>query len=310
EKGIGRFAILKLGRRIEVTTRAQGASDESIVNFDFSEYDDDFFSKKKKEEDIFLDQLRITMTARTPKVMVEKQIVLGKRKLDRKPYGTKIEITQLKGSWSDGKIKTVSSDLVRLMPLFREADSSQKADARSEIGGAQRKSDFSIYIYKDEREFPLTEEHQEELLRLLDERSVFRIRDGHYDQMKGEFRFLLDDQPRVLRLTDEKISGLTIFRRRFVKKGERIKGRDGRITSCGSFRFNFSIFDFSPQAPEKYKLDRADKKLIKPHRVYLYRDDIRVYPYGEQDDDWLKIDTDRGTVAAKEFLSNDQIVGW
>ena len=60
----------------------------------------------------------------------------------------------------------------------------------------------------------------------------------------------------------------------------------------------------------KYRLDKDDKNIAKAHRIYLYRDGIRVYPYGEPDDDWLKIDTYRGTIAAGLFLSNDQVVGY
>ena len=44
-------------------------------------------------------------------------------------------------------------------------------------------------------------------------------------------------------------------------------------------------------------------------RIYLYRDGIRVYPYGDPDDDWLQIDTFRGTISAGDFLSNDQVIG-
>ena len=52
-----------------------------------------------------------------------------------------------------------------------------------------------------------------------------------------------------------------------------------------------------------------ERKCIKPHRVYLYRDGVRVLPYGDIDDDWLRIDMLRGTVRAAEFLSNEQVVG-
>jgi signal transduction histidine kinase len=81
------------------------------------------------------------------------------------------------------------------------------------------------------------------------------------------------------------------------------------IFTCGSFQFTFYVFDFSAKAPQKYQLDKNDKKTIKEHRIYLYRDGMRVYPYGEPDDDWLQIDMYRGTIAAGDFLSNDQVVG-
>ena len=53
-----------------------------------------------------------------------------------------------------------------------------------------------------------------------------------------------------------------------------------------------------------------EKDLLKDHRIYLYRDGVRVYPYGDPDDDWLNIDVTRGTGRAGDFFSNDQIIGW
>jgi signal transduction histidine kinase len=57
-------------------------------------------------------------------------------------------------------------------------------------------------------------------------------------------------------------------------------------------------------------LDREEKDLLKHHRVYLYRDGIRVYPYGDPDDDWLQVDVIRGTQSARSMFSNDQTVGY
>ena len=36
---------------------------------------------------------------------------------------------------------------------------------------------------------------------------------------------------------------------------------------------------------------------------------MRVYPYGDPDNDWLGIDQHRGTISAGDYLSNDQTVG-
>jgi len=70
------------------------------------------------------------------------------------------------------------------------------------------------------------------------------------------------------------------------------------------------FFDFDKNAPAKYLLDSKDRELIKKHRIYLYRDGIRVFPYGDPEDDWLKTDTYRGIISAGQFFSNDQVVGW
>lgn len=61
--------------------------------------------------------------------------------------------------------------------------------------------------------------------------------------------------------------------------------------------------------PSKYYLSKEEKSVIKEHRIYLYRDDVRVMPYGDPEDDWLRIDMARGTIRADEYLSNDQVVG-
>ena len=83
-----------------------------------------------------------------------------------------------------------------------------------------------------------------------------------------------------------------------------------RGTKCGSFTFGFYVFDFDRDPNSKHFLNSEDRKIIKAHRIYLYRDKIRVYPYGDSDDDWLRIDAYRGTIAAGWFLSNDQVVGF
>lgn len=42
----------------------------------------------------------------------------------------------------------------------------------------------------------------------------------------------------------------------------------------------------------------------------MYRDGIRVFPYGSVKDDWLQVDTIRGTKRASAMFSNDQVVGY
>lgn len=146
---------------------------------------------------------------------------------------------------------------------------------------------------------------------ILEEKSVIEIKSGIYDEQNAEFRFLLNGVEKILKLSSTEIKGLKIFREWFKERFGDIKGMLNEIkTDCGSFKFDFFVFDLTPQAPPKFQLDKEDKKIIKDHRIYLYRDGIRVYPYGEKDDDWLKIDMQRGTISAGDFLSNDQVVGF
>ncbi len=308
EKGIGRFAILKLGRKINIITRPADENIEYVLDYDFSMYDDDFLTEQKDnnkkkniiEKDIFLDDLTVTMNTRAPRNIKKGTIKLGINKYERKPYGTKIEISDLKGSWTNNKVKQVYKDISKLENIFSKKGKIERQE--------NKKKSFTVWLYKDKDLQKYHEQYIEKLKVLLENRSVIQVENGIYDENKEEFRFKLNGKPQVLKLSDPVISGLNVFKERFGAKGEEL---DERYTECGSFRFGFYLFDFSIEAPIKYRLDnKEDKLIIKDHRIYLYRDGIRVYPYGEPDDDWLGIDIHRGTVSAAQFLSNDQVVGY
>ena len=290
EKGIGRFAMLKLGRKIDIITRAEGIQEEIIVSYDFSSYDDDFLSKDGNEKDIHIDELSVYVSNRSPEYFTKRKVNLGSRLKDAKEHGTCIEISNLKGSWTESKVESIYSDIARLESIFTTKKSKQP---------------FEVLIYKDDEHKNYYESYLEDLHLLLDERSVFRIKKGVFDHRKMEFRFELNGKKQRLSIDNPLLSGFNVYRKQFGEVDDLKK----RLSECGTFEFGFYVFDFSAQAPVKFLLDKKEKELIKNHRIYLYRDGIRVYPYGEPDDDWLKIDVYRGTISAGQFLSNDQVVG-
>ena len=59
EKGIGRFAILKLGRNTTITTRPVDSNKEYVIKYDLSQYDDDFLTKNGKEQELYIDNIEI-----------------------------------------------------------------------------------------------------------------------------------------------------------------------------------------------------------------------------------------------------------
>lgn len=299
EKGIGRFAILKLGRKIEIVSRYEGEDKESVVHYDFSKYDDEFLSENGTEKDLYIDDLKVSLETRNPVVIKEEKIRIGVRQELRAPKGTRIKISDLKGSWSKKKIEDVYHDLSRFESIF--------IDKLDKFIPSKSENDFNIYIFKENELQPYNQDYIEKLNLLLENKAVISVEEGIYDEVNEEFRFLLNKKPVTLNLRDPQLTGLNVYKPRF---GEGGKVLDKRKTECGSFNFGFYLFDFTTQAPDKNKLDKADKDIIRQNRVYLYRDGIRVYPYGEPDDDWLHIDMDRGTISAGLFLSNNQVVGY
>ncbi len=293
EKGIGRFAILKLGKHINIYTRKQHKSSEHKITYDFSNYDDDFLQKDGVNKVLFLDDIEIIMETGEPDRIDKKPIKLGARKARQTTHGTIIEISELKGKWSKRKIEEIYNDLFKLQSIFPKLYE-------------QKSNDFSCYVDKDGIPENFGKDLEKRFEDLLDNKSVLKITNGYYDENSGEFEFDLNDEPYSLSIHEPAIKGLTVLKNHFGL--ERIK-QDEWKTECGDFSFSFYVFDFSNKAPLKYDLSLADKKIIRPHRIYLYRDEIRVYPYGESDDDWLRIDQYRGTKSAGAFLSNDQVVG-
>lgn len=292
DKGIGRFAIFKLGRKINVTTRAINENIEHNVIYDFSEYDDDFLTHKGIDKDLFIEDLNVTLRSGPPKTIEEREMYLGSRKFIRDPHGTIIEISGLKGSWSENKLADVYRDISRLQSIFLNNSSD---------------FEFEVHIYCNSVKLNFDEKYLEKLHFLLQDRSVLRVENGRFDDKLQLFSFELNGETKEIKLSDPSLSGLKTYNTRFGKAGDVLRHRS---IECGPFNFGFYVFDFSPNPSAKYKLDRDDKKILKDHRIYLYRDNIRVYPYGEPEDDWLSIDVSRGTISAGQFLSNDQVVGY
>lgn len=306
EKGIGRFALLKLGRDVKIVTRPENSKDENVLDLKLAKYDVDFLDDKRA---MFLDELELELATISPAAtIVEKAIELGGVERHRNPHGTRIEISPPVGKWTRAKVEKVYEDLGRLQSIFDDPNVDSPGTDDPSTDSADR-DDFSVFIYRNDVYEPLGVDLRERLDVLLKEHSVFKI-EGRFDADAAEFNFHINGQQKTLPLDGPDISGLTVFREYLKRRGLTPDKVSDLEVESGSFSFSFYVFDFSADAKGKLNLDKEDKELIKKHRIYLYRDGIRVYPYGDPDDDWLLIDVRRGTVRASEFLSNDQVVGF
>ena len=295
EKGIGRFAIFKLAKKVTVVTRAKQSKDEIVIEYDFSAYGDEF----ENQEDLFLDALRVKVTVREPKVFVERNVSLGAVSVCAPARGTQIILEKLRTVWTKAKIESVGRDVAYMQPIF-----SNMAKRRDY---ADPKDGFTPFFFVDGCKFDVSTEYLKKLRLLLENNSLIQVTDGRFDAKKLQYTYKLNGKTtQPLDLSDDRVVGQYLWNKRFDKN--RDVGAAWK-PSCGSFRFQFYIFDFSAGAQGKYQLNRDDKGIIKRHRVYLYRDGIRVYPYGDETDDWLSTDVLRGTVSAGMFLSNNQVVG-
>lgn len=299
EKGIGRFAILKLGRDIKIITRPEGSDKEYFVDYDLSAYDDDFLTREGKQQELYIDDIKITVKERAPLSMVNRTVTVNSQQFDsNNNHGTRIEIANLKGSWTEKKIDEVGEESQKLESIFDKIIE-KKSLSPIEVGfefNRERKVFSKAIIQK--------------LAALLKDSSVLKITEGYYDEKEICFTYKLNGIPFKLPLADPQIAGLAYFQKRFMGNRDLFGNPIIRKTTCGSFRFNFFVFDFTADNETPYYLDKTEKEQIKNHRIYLYRDGIRVAPYGNPDNDWLQIDRQRGVGRAGDYLSNDQVVGF
>lgn len=324
EKGIGRFALLKLGRHIKITTRAEGASNELTLTLDFTKFDEDFIVKDEKNAEgraLFLEDLNIQLERSDPAtVITQRDIELGGVVTKREPHGTRIVISVSDYPWNEERVKNVYLDLVRLQTIFGVRPKSAAPDEAADDGSAPAPAEagspastnaptpFEVVIHRNGQHVTFGQDRQNDLEVLMETASVLKIEDGRFDPEKLMFSFKLDGRRKTLSLRDPEVSGLKIFRRYFADRG--VKLLDSRKLQSGPFGFTFFVFDLSATATGKHLLEKEQRELLKEHRIYLYRDDVRVYPYGDPTDDWLGIDIYRGTVKASELLSNEQILGF
>lgn len=298
EKGIGRFAILKLGRNILITTRPKWSDKEYVIHYDLSQYDDDFLSENGDDKELFIDDINIKVEEREPITFIEREIIVNNKRYKGNNYGTKIEISNLKGSWNFVKIQSVSNEIQKLESIF------------DKIFNRRNASEFEIGFEINNKSLSLSDSIIEKLTSLLEKSSVLKITDGEYHEKGQFFTYKLNGTPQKLLLKDPQIVGLNVFKDYFAQEKDLFGNLEIKNTQCGDFKFNFFVFDFIADKESQYYLDKNDKILIKEHRIYLYRDHIRVAPYGDPDNDWLETDKKRATGRTGDYLSNDQVVGF
>ena len=86
---------------------------------------------------------------------------------------------------------------------------------------------------------------------------------------------------------------------------------DGKKTLCGPFDFSVAVIQGQAQdsllAPEEFA--RMIRKANRHGGIYVYRDGVRVQPYGDSDYDWLDIERRRTLGAGYYFYSFRRMFG-
>ena len=289
EKGIGRFSLFKLGKKITVITKTKEDLKARRLVIDLSAYEEEFI--KENNEQYKLNEIEIDYSAIDDTDFTEK-IFLDSTLRERENKGTVIIVEKLNTTWGKSKFTKLQGELFSL------------------IGNVYGEG-FSIYFYQGNSFVPTVEFTEKKILdNIIEQKAVIKI-EGAYDEKGKKYQFDINGKEKSVDFSDKTISGLSLFRDFRASVESRDLSIENYVTSCGNFRFRFYIFDPDKKnVRNKYKVTGEDWDIIKKNRVFLYRDGIRVFPYGSVQDDWLQVDTIRGTKRASAMFSNDQVVGY
>ncbi|MDR2008564.1 MAG: ATP-binding protein [Alphaproteobacteria bacterium] len=285
EKGIGRFALFKIGKKITITTRPIDCDKEYIITYDFSKYDEDF--RDENGNFLYLKDLNIKLESREP------NLISSSNRLYKGNHGTEIKIEFLKGdNWNQRNINSLQKSIFKMRPIFDAGEFSEND-----------KFEVSFFIDNTEIKKDAFKSYKNKLLTILEDKPVLKI-SGEFDNSKKIYLFTINGKKIELPLDSSDIMGLSVYQKEFKDTYE----KSNKELASGSFRFELYFFDLISDL-DTYKLDADSKSLVKENRIYLYRDNVRVAPYGDSTDDWLELDIFRSTGRVGDMPSNDQIVG-
>ena len=265
EKGLGRFAVHKLGNLITLVTRARD-SDECVVRIDWNE----LIAKP------YLDEAPVTIRVRQPQVF------------DGEKTGTRIRIRQLRATdWPRGEVRRLHNQITSICSPFEEPSG---FEATLRVPGREHWIEGLPDV--------------SEILDLAIWKFSFRIDNGRFD-WTYEFRqvpgFKLDSRT-VEKSGDHLKLPSRSGDDRMEKK---VTADEGDFEGIGPVTGEFYVYDRDREVRQRMPNIRLlENYLDDTGGVRVYRDGIRVYNYGEIGDDWLGLDLRRVNVPTRRISRN------
>jgi signal transduction histidine kinase len=282
EKGIGRFGVHKLGNEIEMTTKKSG-SNEVFVKIDWGKFADYKY----------LDDVPIEIVERsTPKLFKN-----GKT-------GTSISISNLREKWERAVARTVKRSVNALVSPFDSVD-----DFKADFKILDKPEWFKgLLEWKDIKAF-----------------SLFHFKVVLSENEIKSFEYEFTPWASMPNLSGRKVDINSELVKNFVALEGEMEGKDGKAKttkislsnnkngdpiSIGEVVFEGYVFDRDSFV---LKLGVTDKTGFKAYLsnnggVRVFREGLRVYDYGEPENDWLGLDYRRFNQPGKK-ISNNLILG-
>lgn len=251
EKGIGRLSAMRLGEYLKVETARATDTNFNILEIDWTAFGD---------VDTMLDQIPIAPS-------------IGDQKPNNDWSGTSIIISDLTENWTESRVREMAEyDFARLTDPFADAG------ARPRI---------AIYWNGERMAIPIM---SSALLNAAHARvsGIYEIIDGspvltcNFEALSLGFDHPIERQ--TLKIPEEDLQAAIIGKDGSVE--------DTALMSIGPFSFEAHWYNRRRlSAIDSIGEQRAVRELQeKWSGILLFRDRFRVFPYGEDEDDWLELD--------------------
>lgn len=302
EKGIGRFAAMRLASELELITRAKGAKQEAYGKFDWTQFED---------EEKYLDEVLFLIEERSPEVILSEvglDAVWPKYEVPVEcppsEQGTLLRMNYVAQVWDAERFRLIQRGLSRLISPFKG-----NKDFHIYLKTPEEFSEFSSEIAPPEvLNYPHytlngSIDHQGRCNITLEVKAtgeIVRVAGGFIRGQKSGLQYLDENAYLALKKTIE--NEFQDFPSSWKDK----------LPICGPLQIELRIWDrddlgnILQQTGSSLQNIRAD--LDSFAGINIYRDGFRVLPYGEPNNDWLRLDIRRVQNPTKR-LSNNQIIG-
>ena len=308
EKGVGRFAVHKLGNKITLISRPSQVilDDEGkfteirLLDYEL-EVDIDWrkFSQSKYLDDVSIDWRKNT----NPNTFRFK-----------KSPGTLIEISSLKETWTRGMARQLKRNTLSMLSPKNDL-SKFRIELNFNNGWLWDMPDtdeilerapYKLNVLVD-KSYNMTFEYRFELKnnselgsRIINEKSEAQIDKAKFERnIKGELRPFYQTHLQERGFEDTTITKM-------------LESFDSGVNELpyGNLMFELYSFDLDSTSLRDYiSSPRLVKDMLKDHAgIKVFKGDLRVYDYGDPGNDWLGLDIRR--VNNKTWFSNNQNIGY
>jgi signal transduction histidine kinase len=274
EKGVGRFAVHKLGDRIKLITRAKDMQ-ECVIELDWD--------RLLKQQ--YLSEAEVSILEREPEVF-------------RGCTGTLIEIARLREpAWTRGEIRDLYRQVTTIASPFGDRDDNFRVEMAVpahpdwlDLPGVDKLLGMAPYTF----EFDFDGER-------LHYRYEFRGVPG----IKLEPRIVEREERRFQLPPIQEPDDLDPIDGPRPRSASRSVADASVLKGIGPVSGRFFIFDRDKKILRRYpEVQFLERFLNQNGGVRVYRDGVRVYNYGEPSDDWLGLDLRRVNEPSKRLSRN------